>query len=288
MAIFIYFILDIDFSELESERESVDLVEVCARHLVDTDLAGETSQVVKETNLLALDDRKKKVKKSLMETKTAHNKNIISTFKSGGAINLRSQRYNRSGGGGGGNFSRPDSFRQRPPNTSRPPSLHVDDFLVLELKGQQPTGPTGYNKQSMKAANELFAQREAAAALKPPAQLREATREPVLPPSFRGRGGRGGERGRGGYRNGNDSRPRGGGGGFHRRDSRGWSPDGYRTSEPRDLGREARPGPREDRRFRGGRGDRRGGWDRGRGRDKFGGGRGGKDDRPRHSRNFTR
>ena len=32
MAKFIYFILDIDFSELESERESVDLVEVCARH----------------------------------------------------------------------------------------------------------------------------------------------------------------------------------------------------------------------------------------------------------------
>ena len=271
----------IKFSALEMELETVDLIEVCGRHLEDTDLVAETTLVVKETTL-ALDDRKKKVKKSLMETKAAHNKNIISTFKSGGAINLRSQRFNRSGGGGG-NFSRPDSFRQRPPNTSRPPSLHVDDFLVLELKGQQPTGPTGYNKQSMKAANELFAQREAAAALKPPTQLREATREPVLPPSFRGRG-RGNERSRG-YRNGNGSRS---GGGF-RRDSRGWSPEGYRTSEPRDLGREARPGPREDRRFRGGRGDRRGGWERGRGRDKFGGGRGGKDDRPpRHSRNFTR
>lgn len=42
--------------------------------------------------------------------------------------------------------SRGDLFRSRPPNTSRPPSLHVDDFLALEGCGAQPTGPTGYNK----------------------------------------------------------------------------------------------------------------------------------------------
>jgi hypothetical protein len=47
--------------------------------------------------------------------------------------------------------SRGDTFRSRPPNTSRPPSLHVDDFLALESAGQQPTGPTGYNKQIMRA-----------------------------------------------------------------------------------------------------------------------------------------
>ncbi|XP_050098880.1 protein virilizer [Anopheles aquasalis] len=43
---------------------------------------------------------------------------------------------------------RGDLFRSRPPNTSRPPSLHVDDFLALETCGAQPTGPTGYNKLS--------------------------------------------------------------------------------------------------------------------------------------------
>ncbi|XP_048518759.1 protein virilizer-like [Dendroctonus ponderosae] len=43
---------------------------------------------------------------------------------------------------------RPDLFRSRPPNTSRPPSLHVDDFVALETCGAQPTGPTGYNKLS--------------------------------------------------------------------------------------------------------------------------------------------
>lgn len=44
--------------------------------------------------------------------------------------------------------NRGDLFRSRPPNTSRPPSLHVDDFLALETCGAQPTGPTGYNKMS--------------------------------------------------------------------------------------------------------------------------------------------
>ena len=43
---------------------------------------------------------------------------------------------------------RSDVFRSRPPNTSRPPSLHVDDFVALETCGAQPTGPTGYNKFS--------------------------------------------------------------------------------------------------------------------------------------------
>lgn len=43
---------------------------------------------------------------------------------------------------------RADLFRSRPPNTSRPPSLHVDDFVALETCGAQPTGPTGYNKIS--------------------------------------------------------------------------------------------------------------------------------------------
>lgn len=45
-----------------------------------------------------------------------------------------------------GTQNRSDLFRSRPPNTSRPPSLHVDDFTALESHGAQPTGPTGYNK----------------------------------------------------------------------------------------------------------------------------------------------
>lgn len=44
---------------------------------------------------------------------------------------------------------RPDLFRSRPPNTSRPPSLHVDDFVALETCGAQPTGPTGIIKYNI-------------------------------------------------------------------------------------------------------------------------------------------
>lgn len=58
-----------------------------------------------------------------------------------------------------GSVQRGDMFRSRPPNTSRPPSLHVDDFVALETCGQQPTGPTGYNKISMRAAQDIIATR---------------------------------------------------------------------------------------------------------------------------------
>lgn len=44
-----------------------------------------------------------------------------------------------------------DPFRSRPPNTSRPPSLHVDDFVALENCGATtPSGPTGYNKLNIR------------------------------------------------------------------------------------------------------------------------------------------
>merc|ERR1719495_1706001 len=238
--------IDID-QELEQgskeELVSVDLLGISEKYLSSLDLYKVTREVTKERTL-ATERKKKGVKKSMIETKALHNKNIISAFKDGRNVSIRGRGFSRSS-------FRPDPFRARPPNTSRPPSLHVDDFLVLELKGQQPTGPTGYNKQSIKAAKELFAQREAEAALKPPERMREATREPVGQFS-RGRGR--GERGGRAFRGSSSSNRN------FRRDSRGWSPEGFRTSEPRDLGREARPGPREADR----RGNRGGGGFRGR------------------------
>lgn len=33
-----------------------------------------------------------------------------------------------------GTIQRPDAFRNRLPNTSRPPSLHVDDFVAMETR----------------------------------------------------------------------------------------------------------------------------------------------------------
>lgn len=39
------------------------------------------------------------------------------------------------GGISSGHHTVLDAFRSRPPNTSRPPSLHVDDFQVKSLYG---------------------------------------------------------------------------------------------------------------------------------------------------------
>ena len=174
--------------------ESVDLLSVSQKYLSALDLLSAAKEVTKERTL-ATDRKKKGVKKSMMETKVLQNKNIISAFKDGKNVTLRGRGFARTA-------FKTDPFRTRPPNTSRPPSLHVDDFLVLEMKGQQPTGPTGYNKQSMKAAKELFAQREAEAALKPPSLMREATREPVGFSRGRGRAERGTERGGRSFRGG--------------------------------------------------------------------------------------
>ena len=71
----------------EEGREQVDLLDVAARYVKDVDLLVEVEEVCKETTLAT--HRKKKVKKSAMETKALQNKSIISTFKSGGSINLR-------------------------------------------------------------------------------------------------------------------------------------------------------------------------------------------------------
>merc|ERR1719331_2887703 len=172
----------------ETATQTLDLLGGSQKYLSGLDILSAAKEVTKERTL-ATDRKKKGVKKSMMETKVLQNKNIISAFKDGKNVTLRGRGFARTA-------FKTDPFRTRPPNTSRPPSLHVDDFLVLEMKGQQPTGPTGYNKQSIKAAKELFAAREAENALKPPSQLREATREPVVP--FNRGGGRGGRGDRGG------------------------------------------------------------------------------------------
>ncbi|CAG7819337.1 unnamed protein product [Allacma fusca] len=62
-----------------------------------------------------------------------------------------------------------DPFRSRPPNTSRPPSLHVDDFVALETSGHNPTGSSPYNKAGMRTSNESFTSRTRASARGSPA-----------------------------------------------------------------------------------------------------------------------
>lgn len=183
-------------SEVTSDSDDVGVSVSAAADLLDLiestlskdfDIQQHVKQVCDEKSLESERQKKKAAKKSLLESKALANKNLISSYKAGGTLSMiRGGRsvFNRGPGG-----QRPDLFRSRPPNTSRPPSLHVDDFLVLQSRGQQPTGPTGYNKQSLRAAQELFAEKEAKSKGSV-VGFREATKEPVfdagssqLPPS---------------------------------------------------------------------------------------------------------
>ena len=157
-------VLDMDQSSNE-QLIHVNLIDLASTISSDPkepfDLATRARQVCDEKSLFETEASKlkKKPKKNLLEAKTLANKKLISTFNAGGALpgfsTGRGRGFHRTSG------QRLDAFRSRPANTSRPPSLHVDDFLLLQMKGQQPTGPTGYNRQSVKAAQELFAEREA-------------------------------------------------------------------------------------------------------------------------------
>lgn len=167
-----------DFEMFEVKpNEEQDLVQLVESSLPkDFDIQSQVKQVCDEKSLESEIQKKKAAKKSLLESKALANKNLISSFKAGGAVAIRGGRsvFNRGPGG-----QRPGLFRSRPPNTSRPPSLHVDDFLVLQSRGQQPTGPTGYNKQSLRAAQELFAEKEAKSKGSV-VGFREATKQPVF------------------------------------------------------------------------------------------------------------
>ena len=156
--------MDVDHSTNE-QLVRVNLIDLALAISSDPkeafDLTTRVRQVCDEKSLFETEASKlkKKPKKSLLEAKALANQKLISTFNAGGAVPGlsmgRGRGFHRTSG------QRLDAFRSRPANTSRPPSLHVDDFLILQMRGQQPQGPTGYNRQSVKAAQELFAEREA-------------------------------------------------------------------------------------------------------------------------------
>ncbi|XP_018577529.1 protein virilizer isoform X2 [Anoplophora glabripennis] len=120
-----------DEGDTDMENVTCDLIEICRQNLrQDYNIVKEVEKLCRisrsdnpEDKEKQIDDQKLKMKKPLVAPIRA--KNFARTIQ-----------------------QRPDLFRSRPPNTSRPPSLHVDDFVALETCGAQPTGPTGYNKIS--------------------------------------------------------------------------------------------------------------------------------------------
>jgi hypothetical protein len=67
-----------------------------------------------------------------------HSTDTINTSKMRGANGGFVAPMRGRGFGRGMNNNRGDMFRSRPPNTSRPPSMHVDDYIKMEMQGNQP------------------------------------------------------------------------------------------------------------------------------------------------------
>ncbi|KAF5273298.1 hypothetical protein FQR65_LT04720 [Abscondita terminalis] len=118
----------------DADNVTCDLNEVCRQNLpADMNLVREVEKICRiySVNDSEQDDSKTK---GVEEQKDKSKKTFVTPLARRGfprTIQVRT-----------------DLFRSRPPNTSRPPSLHVDDFVALETCGAQPTGPTGYNKIS--------------------------------------------------------------------------------------------------------------------------------------------
>ncbi|CAG9862506.1 unnamed protein product [Phyllotreta striolata] len=120
-----------DETENDLEHVSVDLIEICRQNFrPEFNLIKEIEKLCRISRSENTDERIKKLEDEDVKIK----KPFVPPMRQRGFPRNIPQR--------------PDPFRSRPPNTSRPPSLHVDDFVALETCGAQPTGPTGYNKIS--------------------------------------------------------------------------------------------------------------------------------------------
>nr|XP_023012377.1 protein virilizer [Leptinotarsa decemlineata] len=116
--------------ETDSENVQCDIIEICRQNLrPEYNLVREVEKLCRISRTDGLDDKEKR-----LEDEDKMKKPFVTPMRARGFARTVPQR--------------PDLFRSRPPNTSRPPSLHVDDFVALETCGAQPTGPTGYNKIS--------------------------------------------------------------------------------------------------------------------------------------------
>ncbi|CAH0546418.1 unnamed protein product [Brassicogethes aeneus] len=118
-------------AETGMENVTCDLLEICRQNLpTDYNIIKEVEKLCQISRIETHDIKEERSDELKRKTK----KTLIAPVRARGFTRAVQQR--------------PDLFRSRPPNTSRPPSLHVDDFVALETCGAQPTGPTGYNKIS--------------------------------------------------------------------------------------------------------------------------------------------
>ena len=87
----------------------------------------------------------------------------------------------QAGGMGGGNYRRRDMFRMRQQNTSRPPSMHVDDFVAIDS-----------SMKPRKMDNRMLLGQESSAGSGGGTSDREQQQQQQQQPFMGGRGGGGG------------------------------------------------------------------------------------------------
>lgn len=139
----------------ETEQIRCDLLEVVSSCLPNIDLMKETERVCKiltdpkgsEGNP-SVENNKSSSSSEFNKPGSAGGRVFISTARDGsghlgsvaGKSYVAPMRGRGFGRPGGGINNRNDPFRSRAPNTSRPPSLHVDDFVALEKNNGTASG----------------------------------------------------------------------------------------------------------------------------------------------------
>lgn len=124
--------------------------ELCRTYLGNYDVIKEIENISKASGLQVLNGNKE-IKRSdthykrfdggmrAPPTPLGHRRHQFNGPMRGG---LNRGGFNRALLSGPGRMYISDPFRSRPPNTSRPPSLHVDDFVAMESSGQSGATPS--------------------------------------------------------------------------------------------------------------------------------------------------
>lgn len=136
---------EVDSQEADQQAVQCDLLDVAQNCLTDLDLARETEKLCKKhtepARLVGWAGSTTAILTDVTATELQQNpqrppgRAILSTARDIKTNKPYVAPMRGRGFGRGGVNSRNDPFRSRAPNTSRPPSLHVDDFVAMEKNG---------------------------------------------------------------------------------------------------------------------------------------------------------
>ena len=130
--------------ETEERMVQCDLIATAEKFCPGYDLAEELNKLSKAIDVqhVAEETEAMEKRRQKMETYSARLGKSLTFMKRSHGLLIAQQRTGRGRGRGRGNPShRPnDLFRHRKQNTSRPPSMHVDDFVAADEEEEQKMG----------------------------------------------------------------------------------------------------------------------------------------------------